>query len=347
MPAIKRPRRRPRVAFVLSGGGNLGAIQVGQLRALAERDIVAELVLGCSVGALNGAAYAADPTLAGIRHLESLWRTTSTPDLMPSSRMPNPLQMVRKGTALYKNDGLRRGIARFLGGRTTFEELEIPFQCMATDMDLAMEHWFTSGPLMEPILASAALPSVYPPVTIDGRRYLDGGVVNNVPISRALELGVKRIYVLHVGLHGRPEAEIKRPIDAALMAYWIARNSGLARDLATLPKGVEVVVLPPGDRPDIRFDDFSQSPALVEQGHSGAAQHLDEIAAAEEDEPGLAERLRRDMFVSADWWRVLERRRRDREPVEADGATGDAADDGPDLDAEDQAELDRLAGESF
>ncbi len=298
------------MVFVLSGGGNLGAIQVGQLRALAERDIMADLVIGCSVGALNGAAYATDPTLVGVRHLESLWRSTGAPDLMPSSRIPSPIQLVRKGTSLYRNEGLRNGIERFLGGRTAFEDLEVPFQCVATDMDAAMEHWFTSGPLVEPILASAALPSVYPPVTIDGRRYLDGGVVNNVPISRALELGARRIYVLHVGLHGRPEVDIRRPIDAALTAYWIARNARFARDLATIPKNAEVVVLPPGDRPDLRYDDFSQTPALVEQGYTGAATHLDELAEAEATEPGLAARLRHEMFQTAEWRRVLERRRR-------------------------------------
>ena len=102
-------------------------------------------------------------------------------------------------------------------------------------------------------------------VRIGGRRYIDGGVVDNVPLARAVELGAKRIYVLHVGLHGRPNAEVRRPLDAALIAYWIARNHRFARDLSALPKSVEAIVLPPGDRPDIRYDDFGQTTDLIEQ----------------------------------------------------------------------------------
>ena len=337
-PRTPRPRR-PRVAFVLSGGGNLGAIQVGHLLALTGRDIVADVVLGCSVGALNGAAYAADPTSEGVAALASSWRRVAAPDLMPSSRIPSALQLVRKGSSLHTTGGLRRTIHSFLRGATTFEELAVPFQCVATDIDAARAFWFESGEVVEPILASAALPAVYPPVVIDGVRYLDGGVVDNVPISRAIALGAKRIYVMHVGLHGKPKAEIRRPIDAALVAYWIARNARFAQDLASLPKGVEVVVLPPGDRPDLKYDDFSQTSALIDQGYDGASRHLDELAEAEHREPGLAERLRVEKFASADWRRVLEWRRRSPEAIRPpEGLTPPTPED-----AAEEAELDRLA----
>jgi NTE family protein len=289
------------VAFVLSGGGNLGATQVGMLRALVERGITADLVLGCSVGALNGGAYAVDPTMAGIERIEDVWRSMRSHDLMPSSRIPGALQLIRKGESLHTNHGLLRTIIEFLEDSDTFEELAVPFQCVATDVDLATERWFDHGRLIEPVLASAALPSVYPMVHIDGRRYLDGGVVNNVPLARAVELGARKIYVLHVGLHGRPHAEVKRPLDAALIAYWIARNSRFARDLAALPRTVEAVVLPPGDRPDIRYDDFGQTQELMTQGYERASAYLDELAEAEANSPTLAERVRRDMFKTAEW----------------------------------------------
>jgi NTE family protein len=331
MPSIRSiARRKPRVAFVLSGGGNLGAIQVGMLRALWEREIHADVVLGCSVGALNGGAWAAEPTGYGLANLERAWRSMTSHDLMPSSRIPGALQLVRKGEALYANTGLRSSIEAFLGHRSTFEELVLPFECVATDVDLATEHWFSTGPIVEPILASAALPSVYPIVKLGGRRYLDGGVVDNVPIGRAVELGAKKIYVLHVGLHGRPNAQVKRPLDAALMAYWIARNHRFARDLAGLPKSVEAIVLPPGDRPDLRYDDFTQTGELIDQGYQSAAAYLDELTAAEQNEPGLAERLRLDAFKTAEWRRVIDRRRGADEDVadevEPDDELGDGAD---------------------
>lgn len=302
MARVVRPltRRRPKVAFVLGGGGNLGAIQVGQLRALAERNIVPDLVLGCSVGALNGGAFAADPTIAGVRHLEHIWAEIQHEPgtLMPGSWIPNPVQLVRKGPALNPNDGLRRTIQRFLVGKQTFDELHVPFQCVATDVDAGAETWFSDGPLLEPILASAALPAVYPVVTIGEQRFLDGGVLNNVPIARAIELGARKIYVLHVGLHGKPKPAITRPADAALIAYWIARNGRFSRDLASLPNNVEAIVLPPGGRPELKFDDFGHTDELMEQGYVNAVDYLDRLDAADADAEGdtgaRAERLRSD-----------------------------------------------------
>lgn len=300
-PTTSRPRsrvrRRPRVAVVLSGGGNLGALQVGQLRALADRGVEPDIVLGCSVGALNGGAYAADPTPAGVARVADIWRQFQDEPaaVMPGSWLPNPVTLVRKGSSLHSNDGLRRTILRFLGGRVAFEDLDVPFQCVATDVDASAETWFTEGDLVEPILASAALPAVYPMVTIDGHRYLDGGVLNNVPINRAVDLGARTIYVLHVGLHGKPTPVVRRPVDAALVAYWIARNGRFARDLANLPRNVQAVVLPPGRRPELRYDDFSQSGQLIEQGYRNASEYLDGLDAAEREDDGhLTEQLRAD-----------------------------------------------------
>lgn len=286
------PRRKPKVAFVLSGGGNLGAIQVGMLKALVERDIVPDVVLGCSVGALNGAGFALQPDQEGVEQLAEHWRGTTSHELMPSSRIPSALQLLRKGAALHSNEGLRAGIERLLGPGRRFDEVQLPFQCVATHADLAVEHWFEEGELTEAILASAALPAVYPPVVIDGQRYVDGGVVDNVPIARAVELGCKVIYVLHVGPHGRPDAEIKRPLDGALQAYWIARNSRFARDLASLPPRVEAVVLPPGKRPELRYSDFTQTDELVRQGYENSANFLDERADQIEERRRGADLLR-------------------------------------------------------
>lgn len=289
-------RRPPRTAFVLSGGGNLGAIQVGMLKALAEHDVVPELVLGCSVGALNGAAYARAPTRAGVARMERRWAAVDSPTLMPSSRIPSALQLVRKGESLHDNSGLRRTIDDMLEDQQDFEDLSIEFQCVATEMDSAMAHWFTSGPLAPAILASTALPAVYPPVTVDGVRYVDGGVVDNVPIDRAVELGCTRIFVIHLGPHGRPDAHIRRPIDGALLAYWLARNSRFARDLAALPEGVEAIVLPSGERPELRYDDFGSTPELIEQGYANTSAFLESRAAeieAQRSGPSLRTALAR------------------------------------------------------
>lgn len=288
---IDRARRRRKVAFVLSGGGNLGALQVGMLRALAEAEIVPDVVLGCSVGSLNGAAFAAAPTLAGVRRLEDHWAATTSFSIMPASRIPPAVNLVRRGESIHSSDGLRRNLEDILGAGRTFESLVLPFQCVATDIVSATANWFREGDLIPAVLASAALPAVYPPVEVDGRRYMDGGVVDNVPVARAVELGCRTIYVLHVGPHGRPDAEVRRPLDAALLAYWIARNHRFARDLANLPAGVEAVVLPTGGRPDLRYDDFSRTAELVAQGHELTTAFLAERALGPTERRRPSERL--------------------------------------------------------
>ena len=146
------------MAFVLSGGGNLGALQVGMLRALADREIRPDLVVGCSVGALNGAAYAADPTPAGVARLEALWRGLEGDEIMPTGWLPTSVQLARKGASLQDNEGLKATIDRILF-RETFGELEVPFQCVATSIQPVGERWFATGALKPAILASAALPA--------------------------------------------------------------------------------------------------------------------------------------------------------------------------------------------
>ena len=149
-------RRKPGpVAFVLSGGGNLGALQIGMLRALTERGIRPDLIVGCSVGAINGAAFAEEPTVAGVARMERLWRELDGKDLMPSKLLPNAVALARRGEAIHDSEPLRRALEDQLRART-FEELAVPFQCVATDVIGVREVWFASGPLIEPILASAA-----------------------------------------------------------------------------------------------------------------------------------------------------------------------------------------------
>ncbi len=279
-PLRDRLRRRsshPKTAFVLSGGSNLGALQVGMLRALLEHRIVPDLVLGCSVGALNGAAIAAEPSLAMVGRLQDIWLELGDRDVMPAGLLPTTVQLARKGVAVHGNEALRAVIEEVLpAGR--FEDLAVPFQCVATDVAAAREVWFSTGPVVDPVLASAALPALLPPVDIDGVAYIDGAVVNDVPVTRAVDLGATTVYVLHVGGFDRPRPEPKRPFDMALHAYWIARRARFRRDMAALPDTVEAVLLPTGDAPAARFNDFSHSAALISSAYQATTALLDERA---------------------------------------------------------------------
>ena len=269
-------RRSGPVAMVLSGGGNHGAVQVGMLRALVEHDIHPELVLGCSIGAINGAVYAQDPTLQGVERLEEIWRGLDTAGFVPSGWLPHAIALARRGESIDSNDGLR-GMLEGILRHDTFEELALRFQCVATDVAGVREAWFSRGPLVNPLLASAAMPAVLPSVVIDGVRYLDGAIVNDVPISRAVELGARTIYVLHCGTIDRPRPEPKRPFDVAVQAYWVARHHRFKRDLEHLPAEVEAIVLPTGTTETRRFNDFTHSENMMARSYAATDAFLDGI----------------------------------------------------------------------
>ncbi len=205
-PAGHRARRapdqaRPRTAFVLSGGGNQGVSQVGMLRALLERHIVPDVVIGTSAGALNGAAVAYAPNLTGVAQLAAVWEQLQTDHVFPGGRIHRAWNVVRRGTHLFGNDGLAALIHHSTPARS-FSDLEVPLRVIATDLDTGEEVVLARGPLKPALLASTALPGVFPIVVHGGRRLVDGGVVNNVPLWHAL-VGSRRPRL-------RPERVVRR-----------------------------------------------------------------------------------------------------------------------------------------
>lgn len=266
--------RRPRTAWVLGGGGNLGSIQVGMLRALADRGEVPDLVLGCSVGSLNALMAAADPSPEGIERLRQTWLGIRGDEVFPSGRINGPWQLLKKSPSLYPNEGLVALIERS-APHVRFEDYPTPLQCVATDLHTGRARWFDSGPVRDAVLASAALPAAFPPVPIGSGLYIDGGVVDNVPIRRALDLGADRVVVLHVGNFDRPRPDPKRPLDVLLQSFSIARNAGFEADLQRVPDDVEVLVLPGIDPGNIRRTDFSRTGELIERATAAAAAYLD------------------------------------------------------------------------
>lgn len=251
------------------------------LRALLERGIRPDLVVGTSVGALNGAAVAADPTLDMVTRLRSVWLNLDDDRIFGGSFFTGAANLVRSRTHLHSNRQLRELIAEILPV-ARFEELSVPFQCVAACIERAAEHWFHEGSLVDAILASAAVPGVLPPVEIDGEHFVDGGIVNSIPIARAVELGATEIYVLHVGRIERPLAPPRTPVQVALVAFEIARRHRFARDLATLPRGVTAHVLPTGqpkrssgaELSQFNYRDFTAVSRRIERAHRATAAYL-------------------------------------------------------------------------
>jgi NTE family protein len=270
-----------RTAFVLGGGGVLGAVQLGMLRALLDAGLVPDLVVGTSVGALNGAALAALPTDEVVDRLAAAWRSPDTQELFGAGNMARLREFVRSGVAAHSAGPLRRMAEKLLGD-LRIEDLPIRFTCCAANIEDAAEHWFETGSVVDAVLASAAVPGLLPPVEIDGRHYLDGGLVHSIPLGRAVELGAERVFVLQVGRVDQPLQPPRRPWEVALVAFEISRRHRYARELAALPPGVEVHVLPTGtdaprwnSRAALRYkasgDDIG---ARMEAAHQATAEYL-------------------------------------------------------------------------
>ena len=269
----------PTTAFVLGGGGVLGAGEVGMLRALLEAGVAPDLVVGTSVGALNGAFLASDPTVETTVRLAQLWRELSeTGGVFAGSVGERLGTALRSRTHLHRRGPLRELLATHLPV-DRIEDLPVPFQCVAAAVERAAEHWFTSGPLVDAVLASAAVPGLLAPLRIGDEHYLDGGLVNSIPVSRAVELGATTIWVLQVGRVEQPLTVPTRPWEVAVVAFEIARRHRFARDMATVPDGVRVHVLPTGDeaptgRAQLRSRDTRQVARRVERAHAATAAYL-------------------------------------------------------------------------
>jgi NTE family protein len=287
-PAVHRAHRapepaRPRTAFVLSGGGNQGVSQVGMLRALLERGIVPDVVIGTSAGALNGAAVAYAPNLTGVAQLAAVWEQLQTDHVFPGGRIHRAWNVVRRGTHLFGNDGLA-GLIHHSSPARSFSDLEIPLRVVATDLDTGEEVVLASGPLKPALLASAALPGVFPIVVHGGRRLVDGGVVNNVPLWHALSGPVDRIFVLNVSA-GAGDHAVRSPLDVVMTSFMHARNQRYELERRSAVDHVDIIDLP-RPRDSRELFDFSGASALIDSAYTLAKAKLDEyereLAAARE-----------------------------------------------------------------
>jgi NTE family protein len=265
--------RGPRTAFVLSGGGNLAVSQVGMLRALIERGILPDVVVGTSAGALNGAVIATDPTVDGVERLVDVWCSLRRDEVFPGGKLARAWNVLSRDDHLFENEGLQAIIDR-ANAAPTFDQTVVPLRVVTTDIVTGEEVVFAAGPIAAALMASSALPGVYAPIEHDGRILVDGAVTNAVPMSHAWSGPIDRIYVLNVAGGGPSDRPIRNPLDVAVRAFNISRNQRFELEMRNTPDEVDVIVLP---RPDDDRDlfDFSDALMLIIEAHAHAAKFLD------------------------------------------------------------------------
>jgi len=269
-------RRKDRVAFVFSGGGPLGALQVGAVKALLETGIRPDLVVGTSVGALNGTFIAFDPTVAGAAKLEEVWRTIQEGELFPGGRFKASwAKMLVRGDRVFENTGIHRLVDTRVGN-AHFEDAQVPLGVVATDLETGVQRVFTSGGLMQPLLASSAMPGIFPPVEIEGRMYTDGGVSNNVPIQPAVEMGALTIYVMDATGTSNQRRPLNRPMDHLLHAFSLARSQRFMLERELYEAHHVRLILIPTEPLDffVPFASVAYTPQLIDSAYETTTRFL-------------------------------------------------------------------------
>ena len=278
------------VAFVLSGGAALGAVQVGMLRALYERGIAPDLIVGTSAGAINGAFIAERPqSVATADALAALWQDIRRGQIFPLNPLTGLLGFLGARDHLVPASGIQRLLARHLD-HENLEGLPIPLHVVAVDVITGEEVRLSEGPLADAVLASAAIPAVLRPVEWGDRTLMDGGVANNTPISQALELGADRIYVLPTGHACALPEPPGSALGMALHAISLLTHRRLLDDVERHRDDAQLIVLPPPCPLTIAPIDFSRADELVARGYADA---LDFFAGGGEERPPIRMRMHR------------------------------------------------------
>ncbi|MCC7320864.1 MAG: patatin-like phospholipase family protein [Rubellimicrobium sp.] len=261
-----------RTAFVFAGGGSLGAIQVGMLQALLEAGVTPDFVVGTSVGALNAAFFAGSPDLEGVARLAGVWRGLRRNDVFPLS-LGSALRLLRNPDSLVDPANLRALVAASLPF-ATIEEARLPLHVMATDT-AGMGVLLSSGPTVDSVMASAAIPGVFPPVVLDGRPLVDGAISANTPLRQARELGATRIFVLPTGYACDLEDPPRGVIGHALHAITLLIAWQLMHEIEVTPETVGLHMAPALCPLRVSPFDFSATGELIERSLAGTRQWIE------------------------------------------------------------------------
>ncbi|GEL96066.1 patatin [Cellulomonas composti] len=265
---------------MLGGGGVRGAVQVGMLRALFEAGVRPDTIVGTSIGAINGAALAADPTPDVVAKLEHAWASPAAAAVYGDSWPKQLRRLARSRTHLNDPEPLRRLIADMIGEDARFEDLAVPLAVAAACIERAAERWFDEGAVLPAVMASASVPGILPPTQIGDEHFVDGGIVNSIPLGEAVRRGATRVYVLQVGRIEESLEAPGKPSEVARVSFEIARRHRFSREIEQVPEGVTVHVLPsggpgPGDEKLSSYRRLDATHARIERAYEATASYLE------------------------------------------------------------------------
>jgi len=264
---VARKETSPLTALILCGGGARGAVEVGLYRAVVELGIPIDFVVGSSIGAVNGALIAAGLSPADVAQQ---WRALRRRDVVgPRWQL---LRLLTGAPSLFRSDRLRDLLRNQLPVRS-FRDLRIPLAIVATDLETGRAVVLSDGDLVEAILASTALPGLFPPVLWKDRKLVDGGLSNNVPIDLAVERGAERVIGMLCGcamcLPGRPSL-----VSVLSQSFSLAMNARFRCDVRFYAPQVKLHILEPCPGPDLELLDFDRAWELIEPAYQHALRKL-------------------------------------------------------------------------
>jgi NTE family protein len=262
-------------AFVLSGGGSLGAVQAGMLQALAARGVQPDLLIGTSAGALN-AGYVAGHGLTGssLDDLAAIWAGLRRRDVFPLQPARLAAAAVGRAPSLCPSGPLR-GLVHDHVGIDRLEDAIIPLHVVTTDVRTGEEVLLSRGSAVDAIVASAAIPAVFPSVRIGGRDLVDGGIADNAAISQAVALGADVVYVLPTGYACALSGPPSTPLSSAMHALTLLIEQRLVLEVAHFAERVDIRVLPPLCPLSVSSIDFGQARLLIERARHATGEWLD------------------------------------------------------------------------
>ncbi len=257
--------KNQKTAFVFTGGGSLAAVQVGMLKALFLHQIMPNFVVGASAGAVNAVYFANEPTMEGIRSLEKIWTGLKRSEVFPLGPVSGMLRFLSLRDYFIDPLPLRQLVEQNLSFRR-LEEAKLQCHLVATEFSGGTEVCLSVGPVIDALMATMAIPALFPPVVIQGQVLVDGGIANNTPISTAVHLGATRIIVLPTGFSCALEGVVRSPVATALHALNLMMSRQLVSDIEKYSHSVELIVVPPACPMEVSPYDFTKGASLITRG---------------------------------------------------------------------------------